>query len=273
MASTVTYNRISSWSDKLQAHGRYSFGLNEVKESHSDLSEDAVKSSLKRLSAKGKILSVFKGYYLIIPPQYQNKGILPPHLFVDALMRHLKRPYYVSLLNAASFHGASHQQPQEYFVTTTFPVLRPTLKKGLKINYISIKEIPTSLIEKRKTEAGYLNISSPVLTAGDLIQFEKRVGGLNRVVTVLAELSEVINPEDFTPQLVHYVNVSTLQRMGYLLETACNRLELADALFESMMREELSLFRVPLKASRKTKGYSSENRWNVIVNTEIEVEE
>lgn len=273
MASTVTYNRISLWSEKLQAQGRYSFGLNELKVSHSDLSDSAVKFALKRLSTKGKVLSVFKGYYLIIPPQYQNKGILPPHLFVDALMRHLKRPYYVSLLNAAALHGASHQQPQEYFVTTTFPVLRPTQKKGLKINYISIKEIPTSLIEKRKTEAGYINISKPALTACDLIQFEKRVGGLNRVVTVLKELSEVINPEDFTPQLVHHVNVSTLQRMGYLLETACKTLELADALFESIAQEKLKLFRVPLKTSQESKGFSSDNRWNVIVNTEIEIDE
>src|SRR5690606_8415197 len=98
---------------------------------------------------------------------------------------------------AAAFHGASHQKPQEYFVMTNFPVLRPTQKKGLKVNYISIKEIPEVLIEKRKTEAGYLNLSNAVLTAGDLIQFERRVGGLNRAATVLNELAEVIDPSDF----------------------------------------------------------------------------
>ena len=34
------------------------------------------------------------------------------------------------------------------------------LKKKLTINYISISEIPESLILKMKTDAGYLNIST-----------------------------------------------------------------------------------------------------------------
>jgi len=185
----------------------------------------------------------------------------------------LQRPYYVALLNAAALHGASHQQPQEYFVMTDFPVLRPTQKRGIKINYISIKELPVSLIEKRKTEAGYLNISNAALTAGDLIQFEKRIGGLNRAATVLNELAEVIKTNDFNYSLLNHVHVTVLQRLGYLLENACLHTELADALFEAMMREEMSLFRIPLKASKETKSFSSNNRWKVIVNTEIELDE
>ncbi|NGM73129.1 hypothetical protein G5B32_07720 [Sphingobacterium sp. SGL-16] len=67
-------------------------------------------------------------------------------------MKFLERPYYAGLLNAASFHGAAHQQPQEFFVFTNFPTLRPTSKKGIKINYISkSKSLPHSLRkEKRK---------------------------------------------------------------------------------------------------------------------------
>jgi predicted transcriptional regulator of viral defense system len=273
MKLNITYNHIASWSEKILAQGRYSFGLTELKERNAALSNSAVKFALKRLSDKGKVLSVFKGYYLIIPPQYASKGILPPQLYLDAFMKYLQRPYYVALLNAAAFHGASHQQPQEHFVMTDFPVLRPIQKKGLRINYVSIKEFPYSLIEKRKTEAGYLNVSIPALTACDLIQFEKRVGGLNRAATVLNELAEVIKPTDFTHELLRHVHVTTLQRLGYLLENVCFNTELADALFEAMKREELSLFRIPLKAANETKGFSSENRWKVIVNTEIEIDE
>lgn len=156
---------------------------------------------------------------------------------------------------------------------TDFPVLRPTLKKGLKINYISIRETPQSLIEKRKTEAGYLNISNAALTAGDLIQFEKRVGGLNRAATVLNELAEVIKPDDFTHSFLKHVHVTALQRLGYLLENVCFNTQLADALFESMKRENLSLFRIPLKAAKQSKGFSSDNRWKVILNSEIEIDE
>jgi len=61
--------------------------------------------------------------------------------------------------------------------------------------------------------------------------------------------------------------------LGYLLENVCDNQELADALYESMEQEKLSFFRIPLKAAKETKGYSSDNRWKVIVNTEIEIDE
>lgn len=264
---------INQWQDKVLSKGAYGFSKETVHQELTSFSDIAIKRALSRLSSKGKILSLYKGYYLIIPPQYTTKGILPPQLYLDAFMKYLERPYYVALLNAAAYHGASHQQPQEYFVVTDFPVLRPIQKRSLKINYISIKEIPNSLIEKRKTEAGYLNISNAALTACDLIQFEKRIGGISRAATVLNELIEVINPADFSPTLLKHVHVTTMQRLGYLLEHVCFNQELADSLFGAMQREKLGFFRIPLKAANETKGFASDHRWKVIVNTEIETDE
>jgi predicted transcriptional regulator of viral defense system len=264
---------LNQWLDKVLARGAFDFSKESLHQELPDFSDIAIKRALSRLSGKGKIVSLYKGYYLIIPPQYSSKGILPPQLYLDAFMSFLKRRYYVAMLNAAAYHGASHQQPQEYFVMTEFPVLRPTKKKGLKINYISIKKFPEILIEKRKTAAGYLNISNAALTACDLVQFEKRVGGLNRAATVLNELAEVMKPSDFSPQLLQHAPATTLQRLGYLLETVCYNQELADTLYESMEREKISLFRIPLKTVKETKSYSSDNRWKVIVNTEIEIDE
>lgn len=268
-----SYNQIANWTDSILAIGRYGFSLTELKKKNAGHSEAAIKFSLSRLVEKGKLLPIYKGYYLIIPPQYSVQGILPPVLYMDAMMRHLQRPYYLALLSAAALHGASHQQPQEYFVMTNFPVLRPTQKRGQKVNYISIKKIPEALIEKRNTEAGYLNISNAALTACDLVQFEKRVGGINRVATVLNELVEVIKPEDFSSILIHQSHVTTLQRLGYLLESVCLSRELADALFSAMEKGKLNFYRIPLKAAKETKGFSSDNRWKVVVNIEIEIDE
>jgi len=253
--------------------GKYGFALEILRIAFPDQTEAATKSSLKRLADKGKILSIYKGYYLVIPPQYLSKGVLPPSLFLDAFMKFLERPYYVALLNAAAYHGSSHQQPQEFFVMTTLPALRSTRRKGLKLNYISVKSIPEKLLEQRKTEAGYLNVSNPALTATDLVQFEKRMGGLNRTATVLNELAEALNPTDFNDTLLEYAPVTALQRLGYLLEFACNNAELADALYGAMEKRSLNTFRTPLKVSGKTSGFSAENRWKVIVNTEIETDE
>jgi predicted transcriptional regulator of viral defense system len=264
---------ISQWLDKVLTKGAYGFSIELLHRELPEYSDIAIKRSLNRLSRNKKIVSLYKGYYLIIPPQYAAKGILPPQLYLDAFMKHLQRPYYVALLNAAAYHGASHQQPQEYFVITGFPVLRATQKKGQRINYISIKDISGELIEKKKTEAGYLNVSNAALTACDLVQFEKRVGGINRVAMVLNELAEVIQPPGFSKLLLQHSHVTALQRLGYLLEEVCHQPELADALYQAVKNEKLTLYRIPLKPSSGTKGFFSDNRWKVIVNTEIEIDE
>ncbi|NUQ24255.1 MAG: hypothetical protein HUU34_09890 [Saprospiraceae bacterium] len=265
--------RLDSWVNEQLAQGRFGFALDSLREALPAQTEIARKFALKRLSDKGEILSIYKGYYIILPPQYAEKGVLPPPLFLDAFMKAIRRPYYVSLLNAAAYHGASHQQPQEYLITTTFPVMRPISKKGLKLNFISIKTIPEELLEKRKTESGYINISSPGLTAADLVQYEKRIGGLNRAVAVLEELQETLTPADFNALLVQHAHVTALQRLGYLLEFICHNQELSDSLYKNMQSCNLEFFRIPLKTSAPVKGFSSENRWKVIVNTTIELEE
>lgn len=264
---------LGQWIEKLQSRGRSAFSLSLLANELPGYTEIATKRALSRLTVKGRIISIYKGYYLIIPPQYSSKGILPPALFLDGLMKNMERPYYLAMLNAASYYGASHQQPQEFFVVTSFPVLRTTQKKGLKINYISKKVIPEILLESKKTETGYLKISNPTLTACDLIQFEKRVGGMNRVATVLNELAESIKPEMFSVELIEYVPATALQRLGYILEVILENEFLSNALYTVLQEKEISFFRTPLKTSTSIKGFSSNERWKVIVNTEIEIDE
>jgi predicted transcriptional regulator of viral defense system len=265
--------KLRTWVQKLQSQGKYAFSLELLEQELPNYTAVGIKRALSRLSKKRQILSIHKGYYLIIPLPYSSRGVLPPALYLDNFMEYLKRPYYLGLLNAAAFHGATHQQPQEYFVVTTFPVLRPTLKKGLKVNYISKKQIPSSLVEVRKTESGYLNISNPILTATDLIHFEKRVGGMNRVATVLNELMDVIQPKDFVAELIQYIPITAFQRLGYLMENVLENQLLADALYDFLKENAANFFRIPLKASAPVKGCRSEERWKVIVNTEIEIDE
>ena len=267
------FKSVEEWTNHLLAQGKYAFALQQLRAVFTGQSEAANKSALKRLADKGQIISIHKGYYLIIPPQYMSKGILPPALYLDAFMNELKRPYYLALLNAAAYHGASHQQPQEFFVVTVFPVLRPTQKKGLKVNYISKKEIPENLLEIKKTEAGYLKISNPVLTATDLIQYAKRVGGINRVAAVLNELAESIKPGDFNAVLISNTPVTALQRLGYLLDKVFGRQELSNALFSSLQNNNTDFFRTPLKASAPVKGFTADEKWKVIINTTVEIDE
>lgn len=274
MISDVSNYRLEEWIEVCQSKGKLAFNLTELSQSfHSD-TNIGIKRMLDRLSEKGKIVSIFKGYYLIIPPQYSSKGILPPAMFIDGLMKFLGRKYYLGLLNAASLHGASHQQPQEHFVITEYPVLRTTQKKGIKINYISTRQLPPdTLVDKNKTETGYLNVSNPLLTAIDLIYYEKRIGGLNRASTVINELIEKVKQKDITVELIDYANVTSLQRLGFILEEVVDRKELGQKIYNLCNIAEKTFYQIPLKASGERKKGHLNGKWKLIINTQIELDQ
>ena len=271
MISPNNYNRLENWVNQCLSIGKFSFSLNEIKDAFPNDTSITMKFGLNRLVQKEKVVSVFKGYYVIIPPQYSSKGILPPTMFIDGLMKFLKRKYYVALLNAAALHGASHQQPQEYFIITSYPVLRATVKKGIKINYISTRQIPPdTLTEKKKTETGYINVSNPLLTAIDLISYEKKVGGLNRASTVINELLETVKRNDVNEELINYASVSSLQRFGFMLDEILNKKEIADKIFALCKKAGIKFYLIPLKASGKKNKEVLNEKWKLMINTEIE---
>jgi predicted transcriptional regulator of viral defense system len=273
MVSKRNYKRLEYWIEECQSKGKLAFSLTELKQSFENDSETSLKRVLDRLSEKEKVVSIFKGYYVIIPPQYLSKGILPPSMFIDGLMKFLERKYYVALLNAAALHGASHQQPQEYFVITEYPVLRATNKKGLKINYISTRQLPPeTLTEKKKTETGYITVSNPMLTTIDLINYEKKIGGLNRATTIISELVESIQPKDINEELINYASVSSLQRLGYILEEVLNRNDLAEKINKQCKKAGIKFYLIPLKASGKKSRDVLNEEWKLMVNTEIEID-
>jgi predicted transcriptional regulator of viral defense system len=270
MKKAKSRNYIEDYIAEVQSNGKLYFTLNDLRKNYNINYETAIKFSLNKLFKKGKIVSVYKGFYAIIPPEYRRRKIIPPELFIDALFAYLKRPYYVGLLSAAALHGASHQQAMEYYVFIDKPAIRPTNVEGLKINYVVKNVIPQFGIEKRKTEAGYIDISVAELTAIDLIAYQNRVGGLNRVATVLYELSESISPSKLSSILNADISLSVLQRLGYIFELVLHKNELAGVI-KSYLSDK-KIFRVPLKPDYNKQGFNANNDWKVIQNSKIETD-
>jgi hypothetical protein len=159
-------------------------------------------------------------------------------------------------------------------VITEYPVLRTTNKKGIKINYISTRQLPPdSLIEKRKTETGYINVSKPMLTALDLVTYEKKIGGLTRASTVINELLETVNQKDIRHELVSYARITSLQRLGFILDEIVDRNDLAEKIYTQCKKAGLDFYMIPLKASGDKKKSIVNDKWKLIINTEIELDE
>ena len=132
MGSKGKYS-VKEWIEELQKKGITTFRLTDVAEAFPELKLDTIRRSLTRQTQKRKICSVWNGFYVIVPIEYQNKGIVPVVFYIDQLMRFLGRDYYIALLNAAAFYGAAHQRPQEYTIVTPPPSLRASKKEGVRI--------------------------------------------------------------------------------------------------------------------------------------------
>jgi predicted transcriptional regulator of viral defense system len=169
-----------------------------------------IRNALYRLSKKGTIQSVWHGFYVIVSPEYGFKGVVPPTEYIDQLMKYLDKEYYVGLLNAAAFQGAAHQQPQTFSIVVNTDNLRGKIKKGVKINFVAKKNIPVRYIKQLTTRNGYINISTPELTAMDLLLYIREVGGINRVSTVLNELAEVMDFQNIGSDFLSYFNSAVI---------------------------------------------------------------
>jgi len=182
----------------------------------------------------------------------------------------LNREYYVALLNAAAYYGAAHQQPQSFSIITTKPSLRDITKDNLKINFIVKKDWSEADIIKRKVDTGYINVSSPELTALDLVYYYEQSGGLNRVATVLEELSETIKIEKLMETVSRYAPVTAVQRLGFLFDEILGRKDLSGPLKDYL--NNVNHFPVLLRPQKEKVDMITGNDWKVVQNIEIQVD-
>jgi predicted transcriptional regulator of viral defense system len=105
------------------------------------------------------------------------------------------------------------------------------------------------------TNSGYLNISCSELTAFDLLIYEKNVGGINRVATVLSELTETLGFENISIEFLKSLNVAIIQRLGYLLDLLEFE-ELANVLFQKSKEADIKFRKYPLSVLSEKKNYS-----------------
>lgn len=99
----------------LVAGGRYCFSAEEAIPAL-EASEVATRAALRRLRQKGELAMPYRGFYIVVPPEFRNIGCLPAGHFIPSLMAYLDEKYYAGLLSAAEYHGAAHQRPQVFQV-------------------------------------------------------------------------------------------------------------------------------------------------------------
>lgn len=264
------YKYLDSYIDEQRSNGKYSFTTDRL---HIQLgvSGNAVKKALQRLKSQEMVVMVRRGFYVIVPPEYRVIGIIPTSLYIDDLMSFLSRNYYVGLSNAAVFHGATHQQPQSYSVITEGVALRPIINDKVGIRFYIKKFWSIEDVVKKKVDTGYINISSPELTAMDLVSYYNYVGGFNRVAAIIEELRDIMQADKLVETAKRYEETSIVQRLGYILEYVLKEIELSTSLYNYL--ETIPHYPVLLQShAKRPKNMITGNKWKIVPNIEIDVD-
>lgn len=250
----------------LAANGRYHFTTEEAVHALGG-SLPAVRAALRRLKAKGDIADPYRGFHVIVPPEYRRLGCLPAEQFIPQLMRHLREPYYIALLSAAELHGAAHHRPQSLQVMVKVN-RRPLHCGDVRVEFVARKDLQRTPVIERNTPRGELRIASPEATALELVGYSDHCGGLDNVAAVLAELAETLDSKRLL-MAAKQSPIAWTQRLGYLLD-ATEHQALGDALapFVAARAREPA----PLVRARSKTGVARLSRWKLALNESLAID-
>ena len=247
----------------LNNQGKWSFTHEEASEF---LSRD-VTAAIRILRKNGRVIDPARGFYVIIPEEISLTERMPGDRFIDDFLTSSDVPYYVCLLTAAAYYGSSHQSPQVFQVMTN-PVRRDIRVRGNKVVFHtknSIYDTPTIQIN---TPTGYMKISSPEATIMDMIQFNKYIGGIDYVATVISEMLDKLSMSKLADALPAYT-LPIQQRTGYVLEFLGFQSGM-DRIWKKVMTQD-PIF-TPLCVPGRKVREPKDSRWKIIVNQTIELD-
>lgn len=264
-ASASGSKRLATLVNELQSRGKYTFTREDVEDDQR--SGAAFEAAVRRLKKQQRLASPRRGFFVIVPVEYREAACLPASWFIDDLMRFLGQPYYVGLLSAAAIHGASHQQPMVFQVVTDRPT-REGKAGRVHIEFHMSRFVSEAPVVDVQTETGTMRVSTPEVTAYDVVRFPAAAGHLNNVATVLAELVEKIDANRLAELAPKYC-APDVQRLGYLLDLVGQR-DLAEPLLSAL--EPRRRRPVLLAPGEGANGEQPDDRWRIIPNTAVEAD-
>ncbi|MCX6996954.1 MAG: hypothetical protein NTV49_07675 [Kiritimatiellaeota bacterium] len=225
----------------------------------------SLSNKLARLVASDWIMPVGRSFYAIIEPGNQAFGFAPPPTFLDDWARHRALQYYVGGISAAELHGAAHQRPQTFQVVVD-RALRPLRYGDLRVSFFQKRPITERMWIQKTVPAGYLRVSTPEVTAYDVLFLPKACRSLSRVATILVELGEALKAPALAALCDIGCETSPLQRLGWLLDRTGWK-KLTGPLHDALQQRKPQWRR--LEPQLPEQGPRNE-RWCIIENTDVE---
>ena len=138
-----------------------------------------------------------------------------------------------------------------------------------------IEDVRAGIVD-RKTNTGTMKVSSPELTALDLLRYARIAGGIGAIATIIADLADCLDSSKLALLAPHFER-APLQRLGYLLDWLGHG-DRAQALHDYLAEEGVMPW-VDLEP-RRSKNYQTEvspiernERWHIVIRRRPEIDE
>lgn len=212
---------LDQYLDEKLAHGRSYFSKEEALKALG-LTAEAFTAQATRLIKKQRLVSPWRGFYLILRPEDRVAGAPDPVRWMDPLMKYLVLDYRISLLRAAAFHGSSHQAAMVFQVIVpkqlrSFDLGRHRIQFIYQTPVAFAKANLPDCLQQLKSEAGFAKVAGVELLFLDAARYFHQAGGINSVAQIVHDLGNSADPRKLAKAASAYEN-SAVRRLGYLLD-------------------------------------------------------
>ena len=244
---------------KMAESGKNIFTLKHVTEI--GIPYKKAKLMVNRLTAKGWLIAISRGTYLIVPLEAGVEGKYSEHEFVIA--SHLVNPYYIGYWSALQYHGLTEQVPITVFVVTTRRVKnRSRVILDSRIRIVTVVERKFMGFERVLISNSSVNISDKAKTLADCLDHPEYCGGIVEAAKALWAASESVGVSNIAEYGRRMGNSAILKRLGYLSELI--GLETPEVVINRLRRDVGKGYSL-LDPLGKREGIHS-TRWNLILN-------
>ena len=248
--------------DHFISRGRYVVSKDEIA-ALAGLKDTGLRSGLSRLKAQKKLFSPARGLYVFVPPDYRTWGVVPADWFVDEMMDHLGRSYYVGLLSAAARHGAAHQSPQVFEIVTDDELKDRDLKR-VRLRFFTSSLVQETPVEEHRTHTGTIKVSTREATVIDLIDRPRAAAGFSNVATILEEIGPLDSKE--LTRLSGLRPRSHARRLGWMLGRFSPETDTSELRELAQPKQGAP---TPLSGGAPRRG-EVDPRWGLLLNTTVE---
>jgi predicted transcriptional regulator of viral defense system len=238
---------------------------------------EAFSAAATRLIKKQRLISPWRGFYLILRPEDRVGGAPDPVLWIDPLMKYLGFDYRISLLRAAAFYGSSHQ------VSMVFQVIVPRQLRSFELGRQRIQFIYqdpmifervnlSDWLQQLKSDTGFAKVAGVELMLLDSMRYFHRAGGIANVAQIVHDLGGRAQPGKLIKVAAFYEN-SAVRRLGYLLDRFGHpRQARALAPFARQAKSTKSLDPSSTALDYGMNSPEKDSKWMLTINESVEID-